>query len=449
MKKLSILILFLFCAIISFAQFPNNQSTSDTNTLFHYKGGLTSRWLVLPVVDTLNNKAQTYFGALTVRPQDASLTSPPIYMSIVSRWIPIGSAINRNDTLFAQLPAFFDSTSRPGSTILKILQGNGIVSGGTVTVDSCSSLYIPATVVIIGYTTYTTATATRLIVPANGSGNPRTDEVIDSLGYIILRIDVPSRTPVPMPYNAATEFVLGTYTMPAGVTCVGINQLIVHDENGYPEWAVNTFGTITMDSTNTDKPFHLTKAIYVNTYTNGSQLIFTAPSPVTVSQSEVFSFWVYLNGAFGSNQFTVNFLNGSTPVGNPVSFNSGYGFNPNDSNFYQLVAMQGSVFGLTNQTITTVVITFSGNDLSGAKGLYLDWLQLQNGAANFNNGHGVFNFVFNGTKDTLILTRDDGRVFYVPITSGSIGNTIYSGDGVIGNGTPITARVVYIPNDGS
>lgn len=324
----------------------------------------------------------------------------------------------RQSILYAQQPAFFDSTTIPGATILKILQSNGIVSGGTVSVDTCNRITVIPTIISLNYVQYSSP-LTFLIVPASDPSLPRMDEVIDSLGTIILRPGIPSSTPVGKPYNPAIEVLLASYTYAAGATCIGISQIIIYDQNiaSPTEWTHTTSGTVTADFDNVSNPLHLTKAIKVSSYASGASLIFTKSSPLTATPSTVLKLPIFSNAAF-TNQFQVSVFNGSTAVGIPVAFGAAFGFNPNDSNRWQQPVIPFSAMNIINQQYDKVVVTMFGNDLSGAKGYLMDWIQIQEGANNVSNGHGVASFVINGIGDTLILTRDDGFVFKVKIGSG-------------------------------
>lgn len=95
MKKIIFIISFLVCAFISKAQFPNNVSVSNAQTIYHIKGAVKGDVsLMLPVVDTLNNPATPYPGALTIRPQDTighAIFS--IYQSNGIYWSKVSSSI--------------------------------------------------------------------------------------------------------------------------------------------------------------------------------------------------------------------------------------------------------------------------------------------------------------------------------------------------------------------
>lgn len=83
MKKISGLIVFLFSALYSFAQIPNKVTISNPQTQYQIYNNFPILSLRIPIIDTTNNKATPYVGAVTILPQDTVLKSgiPPIYMS--------------------------------------------------------------------------------------------------------------------------------------------------------------------------------------------------------------------------------------------------------------------------------------------------------------------------------------------------------------------------------
>lgn len=85
MKKLLIAFFFILFSIAASAQvlsFPNAGGSSST--VATYQGGVKGKlYFMLPVIDTLNNRATPYTGALTILPNDTLIKSgfPPIYMT--------------------------------------------------------------------------------------------------------------------------------------------------------------------------------------------------------------------------------------------------------------------------------------------------------------------------------------------------------------------------------
>lgn len=456
MKKISILIAFLLSVAFSYAQFSPVPRGTPTQ-IDQFRGVIQGlRGAILSVVDTTANPLTPYYGAITVLPSDAGKDTVPIYISNGLHWVKLSGAsgINRNDTLFAQLPAYFDSTTRPGSTILKVLQPNGLLSGGVVTLASCMSLDITPPVIVLNYNTYV-GIATNLTVPAADPSFPRTDEVIDSLGKVILRTGTPSSTPVPKGYNPSTEVLLTTYTIGAGATCLGILNEVVYDgiADAPGQWGVSTSGTIAANFTSTAFPYHLTQACFISTYATGSSLIFTRTGNDTAQANEILKLFISSNGLFG-NQFQISFFNGAAQVGSTVTFNNAYGFNPSDSNNYQNVSIPFSEFNLSNQIFNKIVITFFGNDLSGAKGLYTDYIQLQTGLNNFTNSDGVLYYGLNETADSTLLVTKKGIRFTAPLGGGSGGSetlqqVLTNGSDISGqdNTIVIGTKSLFIRND--
>lgn len=91
MKKITGLIIFLLCTVISYAQFPNNQaqnpSVSNSSTIYVVPVLKSKLAFMLPIVDTLNNAATFYPGSMTMRPQDTvGYGSPRVYISNGRYW---------------------------------------------------------------------------------------------------------------------------------------------------------------------------------------------------------------------------------------------------------------------------------------------------------------------------------------------------------------------------
>lgn len=87
MKKLSGLIIFLFCALFSYGQIPNNQSISNNQTRYHIPWIKADSGFIISIKDTLNNPSTVYVGSMTIRPQDTLISStPPLYVSNGHFW---------------------------------------------------------------------------------------------------------------------------------------------------------------------------------------------------------------------------------------------------------------------------------------------------------------------------------------------------------------------------
>lgn len=399
MKKIISILCFLFVANYAFAQvYPTPyQQLGRLNIAVQNAGGmLVTQTLVVPQYsDTTaansEGKPSLYSGSLIFTTSDNLFWTRN---ATATKWLIFFNATNGSDTLFAQLPAFFDSTTHPGATILKILHANGLVSGGMVTLDSCFSVDVAPGIGSLNYNQVSFAQVIRLAI-ATANVFDRTDAVIaDSFGVVSILKGAAGNI---APYiDPSSMILLATIPVPANATCLSITPEIIYDQNtGSPEWTLTTFGTITAAPSNTDNPFHLTRAYFVSKYTDSSALIFTKPSGNdTVHAGEILKFFLYSNGVF-NNQIIGQYYLNSTPASSRIVLNP-Y-LNVNDSNQYQIVAPPLSAWSWPGGNIfNKFVLSFTGYDTTGGKGLYIDWMQLQTGIVNVNNGSGGGLNIYNG-----------------------------------------------------
>lgn len=85
MRKL-LIILILFLSKLSYGQFPNGVSQDNSKTIRQFNGAIKAlKGFIPPTLDTLNNPASTYYGALTTSP----LYPGKLFMSIQTKWIEV------------------------------------------------------------------------------------------------------------------------------------------------------------------------------------------------------------------------------------------------------------------------------------------------------------------------------------------------------------------------
>lgn len=108
MKKLSGLVILLFCAFISYGQIPNSATISNAQTKYQIPNMFATLSAKLPVIDTLNNRATPYPGALTILPDDTLNKSviPPIYISNGVFWGKLagGGGVGVDSVTFPETP---------------------------------------------------------------------------------------------------------------------------------------------------------------------------------------------------------------------------------------------------------------------------------------------------------------------------------------------------------
>lgn len=333
----------------------------------------------------------------------------------------VASCITLNpDTVYVKddLYVVWDST---GHQVIGRLHDDGLVSGGYVTKSDCWTVDVTPPTYYFNNTRFVIGKTLGLVIDS-ADVLPRIDYVVaDSFGLIYVIPGTPGVTPQDPVINVGYQVLLpgGRIYIPGGASCLGIGIETIYDENtGAPEWTPTTSGTISADPDDTNNPYHLTKADFVSTYTDGSQRIFTkSGAPDTLSNGAVLKAFPYFNSLM-ANQIKGQWFNGSTSVSNQILLNP-Y-FDALDTGRYQVMVVPLNNWNFTSRTavFNKLVFTFGGTDTSGADGIYMDWIQLQTGLDIFTPGKGVLDFTKNAAGDSIILTREDGIRFAVKDSSG-------------------------------
>lgn len=396
MKKL-LVIFFLVAANYAFGQYPTPyQNLGSPTTAVRDTGGLIVRGMFMPpnFEDTIaanqSNYANKYSGSFIFTTSDSGYWARN---AALTKWIRVGTgsggSSNFGDTVFVRTPDLgVDTTTYPGHQIIFFRRANGLISGGVVTLSGCRTLTITPANYALQYMQYTSLLTTVSVDTSSPTLN-RIDYVIaDTNDIISVKKGTPAATPLPPYVNPSSELVITQINIPAAAGCLnGITATTVYDENlgvGGGEWDATTSGTLTNDYDNTDNPYHLTKAAFLSSYEDGSQQIFTHTGSIdTIKNGEVLSMWAYFNNVM-DNQIQLQLWRNDTAVTQNTVINP-Y-FNKNDSNNYQNIAVQFANLPVINgTTYNKIVFTLAGVDTSGAKGFYLDYIQLINGIINPSN----------------------------------------------------------------
>jgi hypothetical protein len=338
--------------------------TVNGNTLCQYSAGV-------PTCYTINNVTNG-IDSLTVN--DSLLCA---WSSGVSTCFVIG---HQDTVLLAD-----DLIDRPrvnGHQVVGRLHDDGLVSGGIVSGAGCMDVGITSSDYYLNRTEHFTAQSTITIANADPLLNRIDLIVVDTFGIVSSIEGIPATNPVAPQINGASQLILTNIYIPAGAVCLPINAGIVYNEN--VEWTTGHTGTMTVDFNNTDNPYTGSKAAFVSAFSDGSALTSTDSGTDTAQTGEILKLFIYSNGPFLRTGFfkgwNFQFFNGSTPVSSLLSFQRGFGFNNLDSNEYQNVSIPFSYFTWPGGIVfNKLVITMSGDDLSGASGYYVDYIQLQTG----------------------------------------------------------------------
>jgi hypothetical protein len=199
----------------------------------------------------------------------------------------------------------------------------------------------------------------------------------NAAGQIMIRKGTPAPAPVPPDYDPSTEYKIGTITLTPN-TNSPIQQLalaLVYDEKNPSEWAISA-NAVTINDASTTTPFKGTKTIDVGTTTTASSIDATAPTAVDATNYNTFSFQIKLKSALnGNKKFTVSIYNGTNPISSVVSLGTNYGFNSSNTATYQNVVIPMSAFGLSQNAVTKVRISFIG----ATSGALIDYIKFEGG----------------------------------------------------------------------
>lgn len=381
MKKLSILVAFIFCTIVSLAQgipITNNTYFSNEGTVYHLRGLVTGDVAVqIPTIDTLNHPATNFAGAIVRRPQDGFA-----YMSNGVFWELIGTGGGGGtitDTIYVKLPlyVFVDSLGR---RIIQILHDDGIETPGIVTWTGVGLIYnVTSATYWIGGKRYVSAATTVTLSAADPTFPTQYIFIVDTLATATFLRGTPAALPLAPQTTVGVNLPLTNgITLIANATTPPVTLELIYDENtGQPtEWAYADNGGMTSDRNNTDNPYRNLKADFVSLY-NSSRFYWVDDVVDTFRTGDVLNFHLYLNGALTNNMY-VTLFNGGTRVTNYLLISPSQGLNQNDSNQYQNISVPFSSLTFNNVGYyNTIAFEMVGADTSGAKGFYIDYINIQ------------------------------------------------------------------------
>ena len=349
-----------------------------------------------------------------------------------------------NDSLYACIAASCTFVSRLGRDTVDLgyglgssidtsgrqkifaLHSDGLVSGGIVSGAGGLSVNVTLANYYKNFNPYTSPQIVLTDSAADGTYDRKDIVVVDTLGKAYIKQGVPGASPISAQANPSSEIKLADLDVPAEATSFDITHDWIYQEG--TEWDTAHSGTIAIDWQNTAVPHSGTYDIYVNTFTDSSQIIFTKPSGTdTIQSSSIFNAWLYGNILF-KGHIQAQFFNSSTAVSTNTDITS-Y-FSIYDSTNYQLLSVPQYALGFSSIVFNKVILTLRGSDLSGAGGFYLDDIEMQ---------HGINNPSTDYSNKVDSTTISGGNEYWwakgVSHLAGSVGSTGSSGISKLGSPT--------------
>jgi hypothetical protein len=273
--------------------------------------------------------------------------------------------------------------------------GTYLISGGLVTWLHDLVFEVSPAVYVINGGLYTSDGGEITLDPSDIT-DPRIDTIgLDTDGNVIKVTGIAATNPEAPQVDPSTQIYLTQILLPAGATVpAGVTTMVIYDEN--LEWATSTNGTITANFADTTLFYTGSKSIKVDSWTQGSSLVFTHSGTLDAGTFTTLSGWIYLETPLLNQQgFTLQLFNGSTAVSSilPISFSRTLtgGWQPFTmlvSSFLFGTRVFDTVrFGFIDTTVTTV---------------HVDRLQFQSGILQSPGG---FDTNFANTNLTILQPR--------------------------------------------
>jgi hypothetical protein len=289
---------------------------------------------------------------------------------------------------------------------------SGRVSGGDVLWISGYNYNVSPAIYYIDGVQYTSGSTDLSLSAADATHNRFDLFVLNTSGDAEVIEGTPAASPLTPNYDPATQLPLYYVLVVAGSTQPAtITQSYIYREN--TEWTTATSGgTINANSSTT--AYAGTKSVEGSTVLSGHYVTFTTST--TLLSYDNLSFAIKSKAAWGSRKVSIQFYNGSTPVGNPVSFTDGrLGFVSSNTSDWQIIIIPIANFSAAGAAVTQFKITASQGG-SGTLGFHIDDIQLQGISQNppITQGESttaippLFKIGFAiGVDTTIVSTRDN------------------------------------------
>lgn len=326
--------------------------TYDAMSLWQRKCSPKHWALIGGTVTTSNSPSITFSG-------DGSPPNPLI--AAVNLSTANGNALQLNpDGLFS--PLFIQDGLKLGGNISNV--------GGIYTYDVQTAFYV------INSQPYTAPTTQVTLANADPTFN-RIDRIVATTSNTIVVIQgTAAANPQEPSYDPTTQLPLGIVLVTAGSTGPTVTNEQIYINN--TEWTTSS-STVRINPASAVNPFSAPLDVQFTAAQNGDFITFTDPSPpTTLTNFKILTLKIISDAAWAaSSRLILQWKNGVTNVGLPVSIFDGTLFSSTQTSTYQTFTAAITAFAPTS-TVTSFVITVSttGANTISAK---IDDIVLQGG----------------------------------------------------------------------
>jgi hypothetical protein len=400
MKRILSILLVLFCAVSSFAQYGwTPQNLGGPKTYVHARGLMGSDSAFVHTTSYADT-ATANLGLIDLVPGAVIRVVNKLYMrsNDATQWIETGAGSLNVDTtesillsgdgsLTDKLTANLQVSTQSGNILQIFPDGayatvqaqvqNGLISGGLVVWQQNLTYIVTPATYAIGGVVYSSPQTTITLDNADPT-DARFDAFVVTTSSTATNITgTPSTDPQNPSYDPTTQlpltFVHVTANMTEPVFC---RDSIYYVSNG-ETWTGVVSNTGRINTTSTNNPYSVPQDVEFTLAQNNDQYRVTKSTTISFSTYSVLTFQIRSKATWPANsRINIRAYSGLTPLGINVALGDGiFGFNSSITNAYQLIAIPvGNLGGglTTADNILFTVSTTSGNTI----GFYLDDIQL-------------------------------------------------------------------------
>lgn len=300
--------------------------------------------------------------------------------------------------------------------------GNGLLEGGGVIWLQDYDFVASPALYQIGGAQYSSPLTTVTLSPADATLDRIDVIAVNTDGVVEVIEGTLSATPAIPSVDPTSQLALSfVYVTHATSQPVNVSNEAIYLEN--TEWTGVAVGG-GFDLASTNNPFQGTKDIEATAVVSGNSITYTKPAAGTLDPGDYNTLFFYIRSkaAWPANkQLTITLLNGTTQVGQAVTFKNGsFGFNSSVIGNYQQVVIPVSVFQATGLPITSVRMAVAGG--GGSIGFYLDFWQFQSGVSQIPLAAPmIYQGIWNAqkayeTNDVVTIGSGASTVSYIALT---------------------------------
>jgi len=365
MKRLYILILFVVCAVSSFAQYGWTPQNMGAPKVYVHARGLLGADSAYVHTNGYADTSAANGGLIKLVPGAVIRTTDNklwLRSNDASQWLESGAGAANVDTtesillygdgsIGSPITANLQVSQQAGNTIQVFPDGvyattqaqcpSGLLSGGLIINEQNLDYTVTPTTYAIGCITYN-APETLITLDASDPTFDRIDLIaVDTNNNVVVIMGTPADDPQNPSFDPESQlplsFILVTANSIAPTIC---RDSIYYLSNG-ATWAGVVSNTGRINTTSTNNPYSIPEDVEFTLAQNNDQYRVTKSSTISFATYTVLTFKIRSKATWATNsRVNIRVYSGLTPLGINVALGDGiFGFNSSITNAYQTIVI--------------------------------------------------------------------------------------------------------------